>query len=166
MMTDPPKNNATTNSNKKAVVTSSSQSKSLGSVLRYMEGMEMIVELKTGQRHRGILTSADEFMNLTLSLVQRMGTEQGHPPSKMQDFDLSRPQDDDDDEHSMPQNNKSSSAGYHTETLDDVLSSVDIRGPKIRYIHFPDNSDLTSMVTMGVERERIAAKKYNRGKRK
>ena len=163
MMTDPPKNNATTNSNKKAVVTSSSQSKSLGSVLRYMEGMEMIVELKTGQRHRGILTSADEFMNLTLSLVERKGTEQGHQP-KIEDFDLSRPQDD--DEHSMTQNDNSTSAGYHTETLDDVLSSVDIRGPKIRYIHFPDNSDLTSMVTMGVERERIAAKKYNRGKRK
>jgi small nuclear ribonucleoprotein (snRNP)-like protein len=165
MMTDPPKSNATTNSNKKAVVTSSSQSKSLGSVLRYMEGMEMIVELKTGQRHRGILTSADEFMNLTLSLVERKGTEQDHPPSKMQDFHLSRPKDDD-DEHSMPQNDNSTSAGYHTETLDDVRSSVDIRGPKIRYIHFPDNSDLTSMVTMGVERERIAAKKYNRGKRK
>jgi len=148
MMTEP-----TTTISKKETVASAS-TKSLGSVLRYMEGMEVIVELKTGQRHRGILTAADEFMNLTLSLG-RTGYEAGHlDRSQHDEEDLSRKQ------------NYSSAVGHYSETLDDVLSSLDIRGPKIRYIHFPDNSDLASMVTMGVERERIAAKKYNRGKRK
>ena len=121
-----------------------------------MEGMEVIVELKTGQRHRGILTAADEFMNLTLSL-DRTGNKAGHQDRSRQD---------EEDLSMNKQNYSSRSAGDYTEVLDDVLSSLDIRGPKIRYIHFPDNSDLSSMVTMGVERERIAAKKYNRGKRK
>jgi small nuclear ribonucleoprotein (snRNP)-like protein len=119
--------------------------KSLGSLLRYMEGIEVIVELKTGKRHRGILTAADEFMNLTLEQSQsqsqsqqRRGTEE-----KEEQWDPAQ-----------------------QESLLLLSSSLDIRGPTIRYIQFPDNADLTSTVTMGVERERTAAKKYSRGKRK
>lgn len=40
--------------------------KSLASLLRFFEGMELAVELKTGRIYRGVLSSADAFMNLTL----------------------------------------------------------------------------------------------------
>jgi small nuclear ribonucleoprotein (snRNP)-like protein len=40
----------------------------LASLLRYMEGYEIIVELKTGRRVRGMLVSADDNMNMTLNV--------------------------------------------------------------------------------------------------
>ena len=40
--------------------------RSLASLLRFFEGMELAVELKTGRTYRGVLSSADEYMNLTL----------------------------------------------------------------------------------------------------
>lgn len=51
-------------------------------------------------------------------------------------------------------------------TSSSILSSLDIRGPNIRYIHFPDNADLTALVRSGAERERNAANRYKRTKRK
>ena len=114
--------------------------KSLGSLLRYMEGMEIIVELKTGKRHRGILTAADEFMNLSLERSEE------HPSLAKRDY------------------NSSAGMQPHNILLDG--GSIDIRGSNIRYIRFPDNADLTSTIKTGVERERAAANKYNRGKRK
>ena len=142
--------------------------KSLASLLKYMEGMEMIVELKTGHRHRGILVSADEFMNLTLEGVVTTGS-----PSP-QDHGTS----------SKRRRTEPATAATTTTTtattvttpeqlvdkdddlFDTIYSCIDIRGPTIRYIQFPDNADLTSTIKSGVDRERAAAKKYNRGKRK
>jgi small nuclear ribonucleoprotein (snRNP)-like protein len=119
-----------------------------------MEGIEVIVELKTGKRHLGILTAADEFMNLTLERpIEQGGPEQAEQRQSQQQ------------QHSNKQNYSSGDSSTNI-IFDSGLSSLDIRGSNIRYIHFPDNSDLTAMVTMGVERERTAAKKYNRGKRK
>lgn len=46
------------------------------------------------------------------------------------------------------------------------LAHVHIRGSTIRYIHFPDNIDLTGVIRSGVDRERAAANKYKRGLRK
>lgn len=46
------------------------QPKTLGSLLKYMEGMEVIMELKTGKRIRGTLLSADNDMNVTLDKPQ------------------------------------------------------------------------------------------------
>jgi small nuclear ribonucleoprotein (snRNP)-like protein len=40
--------------------------KSLASLLRFFEGMELAVELKTGRIYRGVLSSADDFMNVML----------------------------------------------------------------------------------------------------
>ena len=48
---------------------------SLSSLLRYMEGMELIIELKTGRRYRGTLSSADDAMNLGLENPSEEGQE-------------------------------------------------------------------------------------------
>jgi small nuclear ribonucleoprotein (snRNP)-like protein len=154
--------------------------KSLGSLLRYMEGIEVIVELKTGKRHRGVLESADEFMNLSLEGVDHGNNDDGGP-SAGASFPAAAaapaaavmvPQ------HQGNQDVISDSSGWHPsaslppvtgmENLlqDSIYSSLDIRGSNIRYIHFPDNADLSSLVKAGADRERNATKKYSRGKRK
>eukprot|EP00934_Nitzschia_sp_Nitz4_P005584 Nitzschia sp. Nitz4//scaffold28_size193895//19993//20373//NITZ4_001624-RA/size193895-processed-gene-0.4-mRNA-1//1//CDS//3329545859//5574//frame0 len=116
--------------------------KSLGSLLHFMEGMEVIVELKTGKRHRGILTSADNFMNLTIEKVDAPRTLEANASScDTQD-----------------------NGDYFPDI--DITCSMDIRGPSIRYIQFPDNVNVSTVVRSGVERERIASNKYKRGKRK
>jgi len=46
------------------------------------------------------------------------------------------------------------------------LAHVHIRGSTIRYIHFPDDADLTGLIRSGIDRERAAANKYKRGLRK
>lgn len=116
----------------------------LGSLLRHMEGIELIVELKTGRRFRGTLASADEYMNLTLDDAE----EQGQKNSGIERSDFS-------------------SSGSTTDVMSgNIATALNIRGSKIRCIHFPDNADLSSLVHAGGERERAAANKYNRGKRK
>ena len=140
-------------------------SKSLGSLLRYMEGMEVIVELKTGKRHRGILASTDEFMNLTLEGVGESSaagkaatSDQKSPTADKQDYSSSIAA-------STTTTTPSAVAVAHGEESS-IFSSMDIRGANIRYIQFPDNADLNGIVKSGAERERTAAKKYSRGKRK
>jgi small nuclear ribonucleoprotein (snRNP)-like protein len=120
-------------------------SQTIGSLLVYMEGIELIVELKTGRRIRGILSSADEYMNLTLDHTAT--EEEKKEQRKKEDY--------------------SSSTGTGENLL--IMSSssmMSIRGSNIRYIHFPDNADLTGLVRAGVDREQTAANKYKRGKRK
>ena len=151
-------------------------SQTLGSLLKHFEGIEIIVELKIGHRIRGLLTSADDCMNLILenpiqespspqyggkicdgndrdepgkpsavngkgdySSSISMGVEEGHQKEW----------------HTILGNNEGKSS-----------NSLQIRGSKIRYIHFPDNADLGGLVKSGVERERAAKNKYRRGKRK
>jgi len=46
------------------------------------------------------------------------------------------------------------------------LSIVQIRGSKVRYIHFLDSADLAVVVKQGMDRERSASQKYKRGVRK
>jgi small nuclear ribonucleoprotein (snRNP)-like protein len=116
-------------------------SQTLGDLLTHLEGIELIVELKTGRRLRGTLSSSDYNMNLTLENVEEEGTK-GDEGGKKEDY---------------------SGSG---EELIDISTSLNIRGSKIRYIHFPDNADLTGLVRTGVDRQRAAANKYRRGKRK
>jgi small nuclear ribonucleoprotein (snRNP)-like protein len=47
----------------------------------------------------------------------------------------------------------------------EMLISCHIRGPNIRYIHFPDYLDLGRVIRMGKDRERAAAQKYKQGTR-
>jgi small nuclear ribonucleoprotein (snRNP)-like protein len=131
-----------------------------------MEGYEVIVELKTGRRIRGILSSADDYMNLTLDDVQEATQTSGTPNSDItrppkQASDLPQPVGAS-DHPTIP--SQSEIAGDLAASS--ILSSLNMRGPKIRYIHFPDNADLTAIVWSGVERERNAANKYKRTKRK
>jgi small nuclear ribonucleoprotein (snRNP)-like protein len=113
----------------------SNSTSTLGSLLKYMEGMEIIVELKTGKRLHGILSSAGNDMNLTLEQTNDNALHQKG-----------------DEDHDLDQQ-------IH-------LLSVHIRGSNIRCIQFPDNADLKGLVASGAERERAAANKYKRGKRK
>ena len=116
----------------------------LSSLLKYMEGYEIIVELKTGIRHRGRLTSADDNMNLTLE-------------------EEDEEEDDDDQEHN---NNNEKKKEYNTQNPVVVNIERNIRGSNIRYIHFPDNANLSSVFQSGREREKNASQKYQKTKRK
>ncbi len=170
-------------------------SKSLGSLLKYMEGIEIIVELKTGQRHRGILLTADEYMNLTLENVEESSRSQ--VVSSKQDYssidasisrltttstDITRATTTTNTTVStaVARAAKDLSWSTSTDTVTStdrtmtreqvagmtIYSCLDIRGPTIRYIQFPDNADVTTLVKTGVDRERMAARKYKRGIRK
>lgn len=48
----------------------------------------------------------------------------------------------------------------------ELLDNIDIRGSNVRLIQFPDNADLHGTIATGIEREKAAANKYKRGKRK
>ena len=130
----------------------------LSSLLKYMEGYEIIVELKTGIRHRGRLTSADDNMNLTLE---------------------EEDDDDDQEEQEHKNNNEKKKECNKQKTNDDTPNNNieiafvlavnierNIRGSNIRYIHFPDNANLSSVFQSGREREKNASQKYQKTKRK
>ena len=183
MATNTTKNNNTAKKKKKNTTTttitkdkSKSVSKTLGSLLRHMEGIELIVELKTGIRIRGKLSSSDEYMNLTLE--DAIEEERFHNTIITHEYSYN--DDDDDDDDAIDYNNNNYNFNHNNTTIADekdqeeedasnIFSSsllMSIRGPKIRYIHFPDNADLASLVQTGTERERAAANKYKRGKRR
>merc|ERR1712008_164890 len=105
-----------------------------------MEGYEVIVELKTGKRHQGHLASADDNMNLMLEEEQQQHQEQEQ------------------------QGEKAKQECTH-ECIVPLLTTRNIRGPKIRYVHFPDNANLSGLVRSGRERERNASKRYQKTKR-
>ena len=115
----------------------------LSSLLKYMEGYEIIVELKTGIRHRGRLTSADDNMNLTLE---------------------EEDEEDDDDDQEHKNNNEKKKCDEQNPVV--VNIERNIRGSNIRYIHFPDNANLSSVFQSGREREKNASQKYQKTKRK
>lgn len=113
-------------SSKSKVVQKQQKHKSLSSFLHFFEGTEIIVEQKTGRQYRGVLASADEYMNLLLHDAERL--QQRNPP--------------------------------------EVATVLHLRGPSIRYIHFPDDADLAGLIRAGQERAIAAANKYRRGIRK
>lgn len=47
-----------------------------------------------------------------------------------------------------------------------LLAHVHIRGSTIRYIHFPDHTDLSGVIRGGIDKEKAATNKYKRGLRK
>lgn len=117
--------------------------KSLGSVLRFFEGMELQVETKSGRIFTGTLGEADANMNLTLEDAQAVVHQRrpNHPKTPKVHDDLHPHQ---------PQR----------------LSLLSIRGSTIRYIHFPDNADLVVLIKQGIDREQSAAQKYKRVRRR
>ena len=139
---------------------------SLSSLLRYMEGMELIVELKTGRRYRGTLSSADDAMDLILNNC----TEVGKQTSSSSSSSSSQGEESTITASTTNNNNNNNNNSGNEETNILKISSLDammsIRGSNIRCIHFPDNADLKGTVASGIERERAASNKYKRGKRK
>eukprot|EP01083_Nonionella_stella_P009709 27837_1 len=129
----------------------------LPSFLRHLSGVEVAVELKTGLSIRGTLVSADHFMNL---VVAKSGGGDGG----------------DDADHPRKKRRKRVGEGEDAkgkevdEDCEVVLFSdfdqVHVRGPLIRYVHFPDDLDIPAMVRAGQNRERAAVDRYRRGKRK
>lgn len=107
--------------------------KSLCSFLHYFVGIDLAIETKTGRIYEGTLSTADEYMNLTLDNARLKSS-------------------------SLPENQRRDSSNNF------LLTSVHIRGPTIRYIHF-DNLDLPAVIRLGIDRETSAAQKYSRGKR-
>ena len=101
--------------------------------------LEIMVELKNGRIYRGELKDADDYMNLIL--------KNGSGSSQSRQTELSP-----DTENS----------GIN----DDIYFNViHVRGPSIRYVHFPDNADLPKLVKFGLDRVKAAKEKYKRGKR-
>ena len=149
MSAAPPNKNTATHTRRGTAHQQQSQqhSKTLGSLLRYWEGLHVAVEVKTnGRLYSGTLAAADHDMTVTLHdcTVTRSlpALQQPHPQSQ--------------------QNNKNTPT-----TNNNKLPSVQIRGSQVRYIHFLDhNVNLAAVVQQGVERERAAAQKYKRGIRK
>ena len=103
--------------------------------------MPLRVELKNGRIYSGTLSAADMHMSLTLrDVVQTAPFERSasSPDNKHQTVTTELP----------------------------ILPWVQIRGSTIRYIHFPDQVDLASVIKAGIQREKEAVDKYKRGVRK
>ena len=93
--------------------------KTLPSLLRHFDGIQLTVELKTGRQYTGILISADNSMDLTLENVSSSCSRRSRA---------------------------------ETDTSVDVLPLMHVRGSTIRYIHFPDNLDLSLTIKQSLER--------------
>jgi small nuclear ribonucleoprotein (snRNP)-like protein len=127
---------------------------SLASLLHYFIGMELIVELKTGRMLQGSLSSTDDAMNLTLedAAVVTSG------PSAVRRATTT---------HQRSTEDASSDGSSDTNNDNQLnLLMVHIRGSTIRYVHFPDDADLTVVIKHGMDRERTAGQKYQRSVRK
>ncbi len=101
--------------------------------------LEIMVELKNGRIYRGELKDADDYMNLILK------NGSGSSPSRQAELSPDT------------ENN-----GINDGTRFNVIH---VRGPSIRYVHFPDNADLPKLVKFGLDRVKAAKEKYKRGKR-
>ena len=105
----------------------------LAPLLRHLRGVVVTVELKSGRSLRGILDESDSFMNLVLRKEADGGGGGGGGTGDGDDDDDDRP-----------------------------FDKVHIRGPLIRYIHFPPRADLARLIKDGTDRERRARDKYKR----
>ena len=120
----------------------------------------MVVELKTGRRIHGILESVDDAMNMTLENVSPWSAT---TTSSSSSTNSQRWRGDE-----LPTALPLPSTRNHDDVSIPMIvtSSMHIRGPTIRYIHFPDHVDLSLLVRTGMEREKAATNKYRRGQRK
>jgi len=66
----------------------------------------------------------------------------------------------------QPQQEQEQEDEEHHHHRQQLLSIVSIRGSSIRYVHFPDQLDLAGTIRTNVERERNAARMYQKTTRK
>ena len=137
----------------------------LAPLLRHLRGLNVNVELKSGRSYTGILTEADDFMNL---ILQRGKCER---PSAWDGSDAIRWSDRSGRDLGIipkaTRNVKISDTSSDDKKESDILpfDRMHIRGPLIRYVHLPPKADLSRLIKNGLERERAARDKYKRGKR-
>ena len=116
----------------------------LSPLLRHLRGLVVTVELKSGRSLRGILDESDSFMNIVLRKEAHADTTARNNAGvggANAAFGTGIGEDDDDDR---------------------PFDKVHIRGPLIRYIHFPPRADLDRLIKDGTDRERRARDKYKR----
>lgn len=125
--------------------------KTLGSLLPYFVGRSLTVEQKTGRLYTGTLTGASDAMDLTLeNAVRVFSGSQGRRRRSSND------------------NHSSVTTSTTTTTSSSPLlfQVLHIRGSTIRYIHFDNIQDLGVVIKQGMDRERSATQRYERGVRK
>ena len=132
--------------NSAGATAASSQVPNLGTILRHFIGLDLTIELKNGRIYRGQLQEADDYMNLVIRKIENEN-EHSHQMQR-QNMHQDRQQND----------------NHHDNDIDFLM--IHIRGPSIRYIHFPANADLPRLVKLGLDRVKTAKDKYERGKRK
>ena len=145
----------------------------LGPFLKYFSGVDLMVELKNGKIYKGELHDSDDYMNLILFHAHHFVPKNIRPnsssssrydfifhPTQSQLLDTSEKKR---DQSMLPSTGTDESSGS-TKLQDSDYQLLHIRGPSIRYIHFPGNADLPRMIKAGQERERLARQKYTRHK--
>ena len=152
----------TSNNIKKNPKARTPPAKGMGSLLKFLRGTEMVVELKTGKRFRGVLEECDDFMNIELAdaVDENLLTEDCREGEDQQGDQYHQ------SDSAAQASTKSSQQDGPKLLQIDIPATLSIRGPKIRYIQFPDNVDLNSTIIQGMDRERAARNKYKRGLRK
>ena len=125
----------------------SSEVPNLGTILRHFIGLDLTIELKNGRIYRGQLQEADDYMNLVIRKIDKENENDHSHQMQKQNMHQDRQQND----------------NHHDNDIDFLM--VHIRGPSIRYIHFPANADLPRLVKLGLDRVKTAKDKYERGKR-
>jgi small nuclear ribonucleoprotein (snRNP)-like protein len=132
----------------------------LGHIFHYLEGMILMVELKTGQCYVGKQLSSSSSADMTLVLVDVLvlsPPQQHTNRSKLLQYYHQTIS-------SQQQQQQQPPRGITTAPL--ILQLVHIRGSKIRYVHFVENVSINDLVQVGVHRERYAKQQYQRGIRK
>ena len=132
---------------------------SLAPLIRHFVGLHLTVETKDGKCYTGELKDADDYMNLVLSCTPsakrklsffsdkhngQVFTNIKHTHVKTED--------------QQPLND------LPTGMNEEYYRMVHIRGPSIRFVHFPDKTDLPALIRMGIKRKRDVQRKYVRNK--
>ncbi|KAI2506490.1 hypothetical protein MHU86_7900 [Fragilaria crotonensis] len=142
--------------------------KSLASYLKYLEGEELIVELKNGCQFTGILQHAEEpSMNLTLAVPNRQSTSTSSTGSAVASINQTGDTSTGTVDASTQIERRECEPEQPTLKPSSVpqFRPLHLRGPAIRYIHFTADNYLAT-IRANQDRERSAKQKYQRGLRK
>jgi small nuclear ribonucleoprotein (snRNP)-like protein len=192
--TDETKRGATASGNKTKRGGGGDGLNNLAPLLRFMEGLDIAVELKNGRIMKGELNQADHQMNLVLERAKLVSTNREipqnpnisdsrsfpHDASGKLESDASHEQGVDLERQGQGQIELSSNRGNFSSCntfasspsrnkiqLDpEEYDLIHIRGTRVRYIFFPDGADIPSLIKSGQSREKAATDRYQRGKRK
>jgi small nuclear ribonucleoprotein (snRNP)-like protein len=149
---------------------------SLAPLIRHFTGLHLTVETKSGKHYRGELKEADDYMNLVLSctpttkrtLSNVSDSRQKDIPIYHKEASTNSPIKSEEESYRIvhiPIGRQEASKNPPIKNEEKSYRMVHIRGPSIRFVHFPDNADLPALIRMGINRKRTVENKYARGKR-